>query len=77
MIEKEKTFESALEDLELIVKDLESGTIPLEEAMNKYTKAMDLVKFCQDKLDNATSKVNKILTDDNELKDFDVTENEE
>ena len=74
MNEKEKTFENALVDLEGIVKDLESGNIPLEEAMAKYTSAMNLVKFCEEKLNGATDQVNKILSENNELKDFNIEE---
>ena len=62
----EITFEKALQDLEGIIKDLESGTIPLEEAINKYTDAMNLVKICQEKLDKATKQVNKILNENSE-----------
>lgn len=69
-MKKEITFEEALKNLDAIIKDLESGTIPLEEAITKYTEAMNLVKVCQDKLDKATSQVNKILADNGELKDF-------
>ena len=68
----EKTFENALSELEAIVKELESGNVELEEAINKYTEAMKLAKFCNEKLNDATAKVNKILTEDNELKDFDA-----
>ena len=71
-MKEEKTFENALSELEEIVKDLESGTIELDKAMNKYTTAMNLVKFCQEKLDNATSQVNKILNENNELEDFNI-----
>ena len=39
MKDKEKTFESALNELEQIVKDLESGNISLDDAMSKYTTA--------------------------------------
>ena len=73
---KEITFEGALKDLEIIIKDLESGSIPLEEAITKYTYAMNLVKLCQEKLDKATAQVNKILSENGELKDFNVTEQE-
>jgi len=73
---KEITFESALKDLEIIIKDLESGNIPLEEAITKYTDAMNLVKMCQEKLDNATKQVNKILGENGELTDFNITEQE-
>lgn len=72
----EITFEEALKQLENIIKDLESGTIPLEEAINKYTDAMNLVKLCQEKLDKATNQVNKILKEDGSLEDFNLTESE-
>ena len=66
----EKTFENALSELEAIVKELESGNVELEVAIDKYTEAMKLAKFCNEKLNDATAKVNKILTEDNELKEF-------
>ena len=71
---KNKTFESALESLEKIVKELESGNAPLDEAIKKYSEAMELAKFCSDKLKDATDKVNKILTENGEIKDFNVEE---
>ncbi len=71
---KEVTFESALKDLEIIIKDLESGNIPLEEAIQKYTDAMNLLKICEEKLDHATKQVNKILGEDGKLQDFVVNE---
>lgn len=73
----EKTFESALQELENIVKELETGNIELEKAITKYTESMKLVKFCSDKLANATEKVNKILTESGELKDFDPNSEKE
>ena len=45
-----RTFESALQELEKIVKELESGNIELEKAIEQYTEAMKLVKFCSEKL---------------------------
>lgn len=71
------SFEQSLEKLESIVHELESGNIELESAIDKYTEAMKLVKFCSEKLNSATEKVNKILTENGELVDFDVAENEE
>lgn len=70
-----KTFESALIELEKIVKELESGNVDLDNAIKKYTEAMELAKFCSEKLKDATDKVNKILMDNGELKDFKVDEN--
>ncbi len=73
---KEMTFETALNNLDGIIKDLENGNIPLEDAISKYTDAMNLVKTCQEKLDNATEQVNKIIGTDGEVKDFLMKEDE-
>ena len=70
----EKSFENALVELEQIVKELESGSVELDDAINKYTEAMKLAKFCSEKLNNATKKVNEILTENNELKAFNEEE---
>lgn len=69
-MENEKTFENALQELEVIVKELESGNVDLDKAINKYTEAMKLAKYCSEKLNDATTKVNKILTEDNKLEEF-------
>ena len=42
--------------------------------VKKYTEAMELVKFCSEKLNNATKTVNKILNNDGSLSEF-KTEN--
>ena len=74
MASKENTFEESLKELETIVKELESGEEGLDEAIKKYTEAMNLAKFCSEKLKDATDKVNKILMDNGELKDFKAEE---
>lgn len=71
---KEKIFEESLEELEKLVSELEKGNVPLEDAINKYTEAMELAKVCSEKLNNATEKVNKILAEDGKLKDFEAKE---
>ncbi len=70
----EMSFEEAMNKLEAIVKELESGNCTLDDAINKYTDGMNLAKTCGDKLNSATEKVNKILTDNGELKDFEIPE---
>lgn len=73
----EKSFESALKELEAIVSELESGNVELDAAIDKYTEAMKLAKYCSEKLKSATDKVNKILTENKELVDFEVGEKNE
>ena len=74
MASKEKTFEESLVELENIVKELESGNVDLDRAIEKYSEAMKLAKTASDKLNNATEKVNKILKDNGELEDFEIEE---
>lgn len=73
---EEKTFEEALNELEEILQKLESGEVPLEKAIEEYTNAMKLVKICSDKLNSATEKVNKILAENGELKEFNQEDNQ-
>ena len=56
-------------------EELEEGEVNLDDAIEKYTKAMKLAKECSDKLNKATEKVNKILLDNGTLQDFNVQEN--
>jgi exodeoxyribonuclease VII small subunit len=69
---KEIKLEEELKELEAIIKELEAGEVPLDDAIDKYTKAMKLVKSCSNKLTKAEEQINKILTEDGELKEFKV-----
>jgi len=71
---EEKTFEESLTELENIVKELESGNVSLDKAIEKYSEAMKLAKLCSDKLNNATEKVNQILKENGSLEEFKVEE---
>lgn len=62
--EKKQTFEEAIADLEVIVKQLETGEVPLEEALEKFQKGMALSKSCQDTLAKAEETLTKIMSDD-------------
>lgn len=66
---KEIKFEEQVKELEKLINELESGETDLDESIEKYTKAMKLVKECDKKLKNIEEQVNKIVTDDG-LKDF-------
>ena len=71
---EELTFEDKIKLLEEIVKELESGEVPLDDAINKYTEAMKLAKECSDKLSKVSEKVNKIMLENGKLEDFTVSE---
>ena len=72
--EEELTFEESLVKLESIVKDLENGSVALDDAINKFSEAMNLSKTCNEKLKNAEANVNKILKENGKLEDFQIEE---
>ena len=57
MAEKEIMFNDAMQQLEEIVRQLEQGDVPLEEALTLYQKGMELSKVCHDKLQNAEEQL--------------------
>lgn len=73
-IEKKESFEEKIKKLEVIVNELESGEVALDDAIDKYTEAMKLSKECSDKLNEVSEKVNKILAENGKLEDFEVQE---
>ena len=75
MVKKEESFEESIKKLEEIVKKLESGSCSLDESIKEYTEGMRLAKICGDKLNEATENINKILTENGKLEDFDIPEN--
>ena len=50
-------FESAMDRLETIVEEMESGKLPLEDLIVRYEEGMNLVKICQERLANAEQKI--------------------
>lgn len=61
---KEKKFEENLADLEAIVQRLESGQVPLEEAISEFQKGMKLSKNLQETLDQAEKTLVKVMQAD-------------
>ena len=72
--EKELTFEESLEQLETIVKKLETGEVPLDDAITEFNEAMRLAKNCDEKLKSAEEAITKIVNPDGTLSDFKVEE---
>jgi exodeoxyribonuclease VII small subunit len=58
-----KSFEQSLKQLEQIVAELESGDLPLEQALKKFEEAMELSKFCAQKLDETERKITLLMQD--------------
>ena len=72
---KKKTFEKAMEQLEQVVADLETGDIPLDKALQKFEEGMALSKYCADRLDETEKKVSLLLADSQgQLEEHDFSE---
>lgn len=69
---KVMSFEESLEKLEEIVKKLETGEVPLDEAITSFNEAMKLAKTCDEKLKNAEEAITKLVKDTGEVVDFKV-----
>lgn len=57
------SFEEALRALEVTVRRLESGDVPLDESIELYERGEELRKACQARLDAAQAKIDKIVSD--------------
>lgn len=60
-------FEAALARLEEIVAALESGELPLDEAIDRFQSGMQLVRVCREKLQVAEQKVELVIASGNEV----------
>jgi exodeoxyribonuclease VII small subunit len=54
-------FEAALEELQLLVKKLESGELPLEEALRSFEKGVELTRLCSSHLAAAEQRVQVLM----------------
>ena len=57
----EPTFKEAIEELEKITASLESGELELEKSLALFERGVELIKYCQEKLDGAQAKVEMLL----------------
>lgn len=62
------TFEQALAELELIVRELEDGQVGLEESLARYEKGVGLLKRCYGQLRHAEQRIQLLAGVDEEGK---------
>jgi exodeoxyribonuclease VII small subunit len=72
--EKELSFEDSLKNLEEIVKKLETGDVPLDEAITQFQTAMNLAKRCDEQLKKAEEAITKLVQENGDVVDFQVDE---
>ncbi|MCP9223098.1 exodeoxyribonuclease VII small subunit [Erythrobacter sp. LQ02-29] len=57
------SFEDALRALEDVVRQLESGDVPLDKSISLYERGETLRKHCQARLDAAQARIEAIVQD--------------
>lgn len=55
------SFESGLQELEQVVKEMESGDLPLERALELYEKGMKLSERCRKQLEEAETRIEMLV----------------
>ena len=58
-----RTFEASLEALEQIVRQLESGDLPLEKSLELFEQGIRLSRECQDRLSQAERRIEVLMRD--------------
>ena len=68
MDDKIKDFESAVSELEIVVKTLEAGEISLEKSLQLFERGVQLSRFCHSRLADAERRV-EMLSDNGDRQD--------
>jgi exodeoxyribonuclease VII small subunit len=55
------SFEKALEQLEQIVHEMESGDLSLENSLKKFEEGIKLSQFCSQKLEETEKKITLLM----------------
>jgi len=64
-----KDFESAMERLQEVTSQLESGEVKLEEAIELYTEGLEIARQCDLKLTEAEKKIKIIMEKNGRLEE--------
>jgi len=58
------SFETSLDELENLVKELESGDLPLERSLDLFSRGMQLSDTCRKQLEDAETRVEQLIRKD-------------
>jgi exodeoxyribonuclease VII small subunit len=61
MAETVASFESCLEELEKVVKELESGDLALDRSLDLFSRGMQLSDSCRKQLEEAETRVEMLV----------------
>jgi exodeoxyribonuclease VII small subunit len=66
--EKPAAFEASLEELEKVVKQLESGELTLEDSVKLFERGMELSAACRKQLEEAETRIEILIKKAGEMK---------
>jgi exodeoxyribonuclease VII small subunit len=58
------SFETSLDELEKLVKELESGDLPLDRSLDLFSRGMQLSETCRKQLEEAETRVEQLIRKD-------------
>lgn len=64
--QKLPNFEQALEELEALVDQLETGELSLDQSLDRFKRGVELTRHCQSVLDQAQQTVQQLVDPDDE-----------
>lgn len=64
------SFETGLTELEALIGEIESANLPLDTALQRYQRGTELLRFCEDKLQQAEQQLR--VLDGDTLKPFNL-----
>jgi exodeoxyribonuclease VII small subunit len=62
-----ETFESSLDELEKVVRELEGGDLPLERSLELFERGMGLSDICRKQLEAAETRVEMLIRNSGKL----------
>lgn len=68
--DKELSFEEQMQKLEAIVKELETGNLPLQDSLDRFKEGVELSQKMEKTLSQAQESVSAIIDENGQIKDF-------
>jgi exodeoxyribonuclease VII small subunit len=62
-----ESFETSLDELERVVKELEAGDLPLERSLELFERGVGLSEACRKQLEDAETRVEMLIRKEGKL----------
>jgi exodeoxyribonuclease VII small subunit len=66
-VEPVEPFETSLDELEKVVKELEAGDLPLERSLELFERGMNLSAACRKQLEHAETRVEMLIRKEGQI----------